>query len=458
MLTENLVSSLQSQFRGDLIQPQDPSYDEARKLFNGMIDKRPGLIARCSDVADVITAVNCARENGVVVAVRSGGHHGAGLGSCNDGLVVDLSAMRDIRVDPAMRTVRVGSGCTWGDVDHATHPFGLATVSGIISTTGVGGLTLGGGHGHLSRRYGLTIDNLLSVDMVLADGRFVTASDNQEPDLFWAVRGGGGNFGVATSFLFQLHLVSTVYAGPTLWDLDRADAVLRWYRDFLPAAPRELNGFFTFLRVPAGPPFPEHLHNRHMCGVVWCHCGEQDQAEALARAVREPAEPALHGVQAMPYPILQSAFDALYLPGDQWYWRGDFITEISDEAIERHLQFAQVPTPLSTMHLYPIDGAVHDVGPGDTAFSYREAIWSQVIVGVDPDPGKAAEITRWTKEYWEALHPFSAGGAYVNFIMDEGEERIRSTYRDNYARLAEIKRHYDPENLFRINQNIPPAP
>jgi len=457
MLTENLVSSLQSQFRGDLIQPQDPSYEEARKLFNGMIDKRPGLIARCSDVADVMTAINCSREAGVPVAVRGGGHNGAGLGSCDDGLVVDLSAMRGIRVDPAMRTVRVDGGCTWGDVDHATHAFGLATVSGIISTTGVGGLTLGGGHGHLSRRYGLTIDNLLSVDMVLADGRFVTASDNQYPELFWAIRGGGGNFGVATSFLFQLHPVSTVLAGPTLWELDQAAAVLRWYREFLPAAARELNGFFAFLRVPAGPPFPEHLHNRHMCGVVWCHCGAQGGAEALAQSVREPAEPALHGVQAMPYPMLQSAFDALYRPGDQWYWRGDFVTEISDEAIERHLQFAQVPTPLSTMHLYPIDGAVHDLGPGDTAFSFREAIWSEVIVGVDPDPAKAAEITRWTKDYWEALHPYSAGGAYVNFIMDEGDERIRSTYRDNYARLAEIKRQYDPENLFRINQNIRPA-
>jgi FAD/FMN-containing dehydrogenase len=458
MSTDTTLETFRTALRGTLIQAGDPDYDTARSLYNGMITKRPRLIARCANAADVISAVNFARGQGLTLAVRGGAHNGAGLGSCDDGLVIDLSAMRGIRVDPAMRTARVQGGCTWGDVDHATHAFGLATVSGIISTTGVGGLTLGGGHGHLSRQYGLTIDNLLEADLVLADGRFVTVSDTRHPDLFWAIRGGGGNFGVATSFLFQLHPVSLVNAGPTLWELEHSAAVLRWYREYITSAPESLNGFFAFLSVPPGPPFPEHLHNRKMCGVVWCHNGPEQEAERLLAAVREPAEPALHGVQPMPYPVLQSAFDGLYEPGLQWYWRGDFVTEISDEAVERHVEFAEVPTPLSTMHLYPVDGAVNRVGRNDTAFSYREAKWSEVIVGVDPDPVNAERITRWTRDYWEALHPYSAGGAYVNFIMnDEGQERVKTTYRDNHDRLARIKAEYDPDNLFRVNQNIRPG-
>ncbi|MDN3520987.1 FAD-binding oxidoreductase [Halomonas ramblicola] len=458
MSTDIARDTFQATLRGALLQAGDPDYEPARRLYNGMIDKRPRLIARCGNVGDVIRAVHFAREQGLPLAVRGGGHNGAGLGGCDDGLVIDLSALRGIRIDPAMRTARVEGGCTWGDVDHATHAFGLATVSGIISTTGVGGLTLGGGHGHLSRRYGLTIDNLLEADLVLADGRFVTVSETQHPALFWAIRGGGGNFGVATSFLFQLHPVNIVNAGPTLWELEHSAAVLRWYRDFIPNAPESLNGFFAFLSVPPGPPFPEHLHNRRMCGVVWCHTGSATEADKLLAAVHEPAAPALHGVQPMPYPMLQGAFDELYRPGLQWYWRGDFVTELSDTVIERHVEFAEVPTPLSTMHLYPVDGAVHRVGRNDTAFSYREAKWSEVIVGVDPDPANKERITQWTRDYWDALHPYSSGGGYVNFIMDdEGQERVRATYRDNYARLARIKAEYDPDNLFRINHNIPPV-
>ncbi len=459
MSTDTARDTFRADLRGTLLQTGDPDYEPARRLYNGMIDKHPRLIVRCGNVADVIRAVHFAREQGLPLAVRGGGHNGAGLGGCDDGLVIDLSALRGIRIDPAMRTARVEGGCTWGEVDHVTHAFGLATVSGIISTTGVGGLTLGGGHGHLSRQYGLTIDNLLEADLVLADGRFVTVSETQHPELFWAIRGGGGNFGVVTSFLFQLHPVSQVNAGPTLWELEHAGAVLRWYRNFITGAPESLNGFFAFLSVPPGPPFPEHLHNKQMCGIVWCHTGPEEEADRLlAAAVHEPAEPALHGVQPMPYPLLQSAFDDLYRPGLHWYWRGDFVTELSDAAIERHVEFAAVPTPLSTMHLYPVDGAVHRVGRKDTAFSYREAKWSEVIVGVDPDPANRDRIIRWTRNYWEALHPFSVGGAYVNFIMDdEGQERVRATYRDNYVRLARIKAEYDPDNLFRMNHNIPPA-
>ena len=457
MTNETTLEAYRAQLRGTLVQRSDAEYDQARKVYNAMIDKKPRLIARCADVADVIASVNFARENKLLLAVRGGGHNGGGLGVCDDGLVIDLSALRGIRVDPKAHTVRVEGGCKWGDVDHATHAFGMATPAGIISTTGVGGLTLGGGIGHLSRRFGLTIDNLLAVDVVLADGRFVTASARENEDLFWAVRGGGGNFGVVTSFEFRLHELSTVVAGPTLWPLDRAAEVMKWYRDFIGKAPPELNGFFAFLTVPPAPPFPEHLHLQKMCGVVWCYAGDPAQADKILEPVRA-LNPALYGVGPMPYPVLQSAFDALYPPGHQWYWRADFVNELSDEAIALHVEHgSQLPTMQSTMHMYPIDGAVHRVGRKDTPFDYRDAKWAAVIVGVDPDPANRDRITAWCKNYWDALHPYSAGGAYVNFMMDEGAERVQATYKDHYPKLAAIKQKFDPGNLFRVNQNIKPA-
>ncbi len=454
---EFAFEELRSNLRGALIRPADESYDEARSLYNAMIDKRPALIARCADAADVIACVNFARERELLVAIRGGGHNGPGLGSCDGGLVVDLSSMKGVRVDPAARTARVAGGATWGEVDHATHAFGLATVSGIISTTGVGGLTLGGGHGHLSRKYGLTIDNLLEADVVLADGTFVTASTEENEDLFWAIRGGGGNFGVVTSFLLRLHPVSTVVGGPTFWPLEQSAEVLHFYRDFIAEAPEELNGFFAFLTVPPAPPFPEELHLRKVCGIVWCYTGPEEDVEELLAPALEVGTPLMHGVSAMPYPMLQGAFDALYPPGMQWYWKGDFVRELTDEAIAEHVRFAETPTMHSTMHLYPIDGAVHRIGGDETAWSYRDVRWSKVIVGVDPDPANNDRITDWVRDYWEALHPHSAGGAYLNFMMEEGEDRIRATYQGNHERLARIKGKYDPENLFRVNQNIQPA-
>ena len=459
MLDESTVEQFKTALRGELIQQGDEGYDEARKVYNGMIDKRPRMIARCSDVADVISCVNFARENDMLLAVRGGTHNGAGWGVADDALVIDLSSMRSVRVDPEERTVRVEGGARWGDVDHASHAFGLAIPTGIISTTGVGGLTLGGGHGYLSRKYGLAIDNLLEADVVLADGRLVKASEEENEDLFWALRGGGGNFGVVTSFLFRGNPVSTVYAGPMLWELDRAEEIMRWYREFSPQAPEDLYGFFAFLVVPPVPPFPEHLHNRNMCGVVWCYCGPVEEAEEAFRPIREEVGPAaFEFLGPMPLPVLDSLFDGLYPPGLQEYWRGDFVNELSDEAIALHIRYgSELPTPLSTMHLYPIDGAVHQVGNNDTAFSYREATWSSVYFGCDPDPANAESITEWTKEYWAALHPYSAGGAYVNFMMDEGQERIKATYRDNFERLVAIKNEYDPTNLFRGNQNIKPT-
>jgi FAD/FMN-containing dehydrogenase len=458
MPDEAAITAFAAALRGPLIRSGDPAYEAARAVYNAMIDRHPALIARCADVADVVTAVAFARDHHLTVAIRSGGHHGAGLGTCDGGLVIDLSLMKGVYVDPGARTARVGGGCTWGDVDHATHAFGLATPSGIISTTGVGGLTLGGGLGHLTRACGLAVDNVLSAEMVLADGRIVTADKDHHPDLYWAIRGGGGNFGVVTSFLFKLHPISTVYAGPMLWELEQSAEVMRWYRDFITTAPDTLNGFFAFLKVPPGPPFPEHLHNKTMAGIVWCYTGPPDKAEEVFAPIRRVGTIALDLVGPLPQPALQSMFDALYPPGFQWYWRADFVKELSDEAIAQHVKHGStLPTLFSTMHLYPINGAAGRVGKNDTAWSYRDAVWNEVIVGVDPDPARAGELRDWTIAYWEALHPYSAGGAYVNMMMDEGQERVQAAYRDNYQRLVQVKSTYDPTNLFHVNQNIRPT-
>ena len=452
------VEQLRSRIRGEIIQPGDAAYDSACKVYNAMIDKRPALIARCVDVADVIAAVEYGRENKMLTAIRGGGHNGGGLGTCDDGLVIDLSRMKGVRVDPAARTVQVAGGCVWGDVDHATHSFGLAAPSGFISTTGVAGLTLGGGIGHLTRGCGLTIDNLLSVDVVLADGSFVTASEKENTDLFWAVRGGGGNFGVVTSFLFRLHPVKTVYAGPTFWPLEQTAEVMKVYREFILTAPENVNGFFAFLTIPPAPMFPAHLYLQKVCGIMWCCTGPADKAESALKPMRSVGKPLLDSVGEMPFPVVQSLFDALYPPGLQWYWRADFVKELSDKAIALHAEHgAKLPTMHSTMHLYPIDGAPHRVGKNDTAFSYRDANWAEVIVGVDPDPANKDKITNWCKDYFDALHPYSAGGAYVNFMMEEGQERVQAAFRDNYERLATVKKKYDPTNFFRVNQNIQPA-
>ncbi|MGW3117757.1 FAD-binding oxidoreductase [Streptomyces sp. NPDC001107] len=447
-------------FTGELIGPEDSGYEQARTVYNAMIDRRPALVARCADADAVARVIGFARAHDLPLAVRGGGHHGAGLGTVDGGVVADLSPLKDIHVDPVARSVRVGGGCVWGEVDRATNPHGLATPSGIVSTTGVGGLTLGGGLGHLTRRCGLTIDNVLAADIVLADGRQVRASADENTDLFWAVRGGGGNFGVVTSFLFRLHEVGTVIGGPTFWPVEISPEVLSAYRDFLPNAPRDLNAFFLYGTVPPAPPFPEDIQLRKTAGVVWCYAGDDPEAAAreMAPLLDALPTPMLHAVGPMPHPDLQSMFDGLYPPGHQWYWRADFVNEIPDEAVELHAKFgAEVPTVQSTMHLYPIDGAAHDVGPDDTPWAYRGAQWSTVYAGVDPDPASAELVRRWTVDYFEALHPYSAGGAYVNMMMDEGQDRVRASYRGNYDRLARIKADRDPDNVFRLNQNIRPS-
>jgi FAD/FMN-containing dehydrogenase len=458
MFTPDLVAELRGKLRGEVITPEDGRYEDTRKVYNAMIDKKPAAFAQCVDAADVMAAVGFARAHKLPVSIRGGGHNAGGLGVADGVLVIDLAPIRYVHVDPASRTVRVGGGCRWSDVDHATHAFGLAVPSGIVGSTGVGGLTLGGGMGHLTRKYGLTIDNLLSADLVLADGSFVTASADENSDLFWAIRGGGGNFGVATSFLFQAHPVHTVCAGPMMWEMEQSADIMKWYREFIVQAPEEINGFFMFFTVPPGPPFPEALHMKKMCGIMWCYTGTMEQANQVLQPLRDYRAPAAELFGPMPFPMLQGMFDGLYPPGLQWYWKADFFKELSDQAIETHIQHGQqLPTWMSTMHLYPVNGVAHRVGKNETAWSYRDAVWSEVIVGVDPDPANRPLITNWARNYFDAVHPFGAGGAYVNFMMDEGDDRVRATYSGNYERLAAVKAKYDPDNFFRVNQNIKPA-
>lgn len=359
------------------------------------------------------------------------------------------------RVSVDGRTVTVQGGCDWATVDEATYPAGGAVPSGTVSTTGVGGLTLGGGIGHLSRTYGLTIDNLLEATVVLASGQVVKTSNDSHPDLFWAIRGGGGNFGVVSDFTFRMQPVTDIIGGPTFWDIDRATEIFNWYREFLPAQDESLSGFLAMLRVPPGPPFPEELWSHPVVGVVWCYVGsDPEDAFAPIRAT----EPLVDGVQEMPLPALNSIFNPLVPPGLNWYWRADFVDELPDEVVAEHVRVgSDIPGLLSQMHLYPIDGAVQRVGPDETAFAYRQSSWAQVIAGIEPDTGDYAAAKGWVQRYWDATHPHSAGGAYVNFLMAEGEDRVRATYGQNYERLAAVKADYDPTNLFRVNQNIPPA-
>jgi FAD/FMN-containing dehydrogenase len=368
-----------------------------------------------------------------------------------------LSMMKGVRVDPKNRTVRVGPGCTTGDVDHATHAFGQAVPFGIISTTGVAGLTLSGGHGYLSRQYGLAIDNLVEADVVLADGSFVTTSETEHADLMWALRGGGGNFGVVTSFLFRTNPAKLLYGGPIIFDLSDAREVMRWYRGFQTKAPEDFYIWLGLQSVPPGDPFPKEHQGKKMCVLLTAHNGEG--GEAAVNAVRAALpKPIIDWAGPIPYTTLQGMFDALYPTGLQWYWKGDFVKTLPDAAIDVHIDNAAKASVFSAMHLYPIDAAVHRMGKGDTAWNTRDATWSMVIAGIDPDPATAQALKKWATDYWTAIHPFDLAGAYPNFMMDdEGEARVKASYGDNYPRLAALKAKFDPTNLFRVNQNIRPG-
>ena len=459
MNQETLVGFSQS-FAGLVIGRDHPDYEEARKLYNGMIDKRPLLIMRCADAADVIAAVNFGRDQRLPIAVRGGGHNAPGFGSVDDGLVIDLSMMNGVRVDPAQRTARVGAGCLTREVDHATHVFGQAVPFGVVSTTGVAGLTLGGGHGYLSRQYGLSIDNLLQADVVLADGSFVTASETDNADLLWALKGGGGNFGVVTGFLFRTHPAAMVYGGPIIFDQADAGTALRWYRQFQTTAPENFYIFAGLQTVPPGEPFPREHWGKRVCAFVICYNGPLAEGEAAVNTIRaELPPPIIDWAQAMPFPALQSMFDASLPKGLQHYWKGDFVQALSDAAIDAHIaQSATAPTPLCIMHLYPIDGAVQRQRREASAWGHRDVAWSMVIGAVGADPADAPALRQWAQDYWAAVHPFNLAGAYPNFMMDdEGDARVCAAYGDNYARLAALKAKYDPGNLFRINLNIRPG-
>ncbi|MFF4317948.1 FAD-binding oxidoreductase [Streptomyces sp. NPDC001568] len=451
------IDHLRERVRGGVVTPQDEAYDEARKVHNAMIDRRPAAVVRCVNAGDVMATVGFARENDLDLAVRGGAHSVPGFGTCDDGVVADLSGMRGVRVDPVRRTARAEGGATWGDFNAATHAFGLATTGGIISTTGVGGLTLGGGIGHLARGLGLSCDNLVSADVVTADGELLVADEEQHPDLFWALRGGSGNFGAVTSFEFRLAPVRDVYGGPMLFELKDAGDVLRAFRELIADAPEQLGAFPAFQIAPPLPFIPQDRHGDPFLLIVACWAGPIDEGEVALRPFHEIAPVVAEHVGPMPYPALNSAFDALVPPGLQHYWKANFVTELTDEAIEAHLRYGPlVPAVNSTVHIYPINGACHRVAPDATAFAYRDASFATVIAGMWPDAADNEANTAWVRDYYAATAPHSQEGGYINFMAEDDQDRIRINYKGNYDRLVEVKRRYDPGNLFHLNQNIAP--
>ena len=452
------VTALREGIRGTVTTADDAGYDEARKVRNGMIDKRPAVIVQPANAGDVMTAVRFAADNNLTAAVRGGGHSVPGFGTCDDGVVIDLSSMRGVRVDPMTHTARVSGGATWGDLNAATYPFGLATTGGIISTTGVGGLTLGGGIGYLARGLGLALDNLLAADVVTGDGSFHVASEKDDADLFWAIRGGGGNFGVVTSFEFRLSPVKDIYGGPMFYELDSAGDLFTFYREFIATAPEQFGGFPAYQIAPPLPFIPEERHGKTHALMVTCWAGDLDQGERVLQPFHDLAPVVAEMVGPMPYPALNSAFDALYPPGLRHYWKANFVTELTDDAIRAHIEHgSKVPELTSTMHIYPINGACHRVQPDSTAFAYRNANFATVIAGMWPDAKDDAANIAWVRDYYEATAPHSEEGGYINFMAEDDQDRIRANYKGNYDRLAEIKRRYDPGNLFRHNQNIAPS-
>ena len=452
------LDQLRERVRGEVVAAGDVGYDDARAVYNAMIDRHPAVVVRCTDAGDVMACVDHARENGLDLAVRGGGHSVPGFGTCDDGVVIDLSAMRGVRVDPGASMARASGGATWGDFNHATHKFGLATTGGIISTTGVGGLTLGGGIGYLTRGLGLSVDNLVSADVVTANGAMVTASEREHEDLFWAIRGGGGNFGVVTSFEFRLAPVDMIYGGPMFFELSDARAVLEWYRGIIADAPEGFGGFPAFQIAPPLPFIPEGRHGDTFLAFISCWTGSLDEGEVNLKSLRDVAPVVAEHIGPMPYPALNAAFDALVPPGLQHYWKASFAKELTDDAIAAHLEHGpKVPVVNSTVHIYPINGAAQRVASDATAFAYRDANFATVIAGMWPDPSQNDANIAWVKDYYAAIAPHSEEGGYINFMAEDDQARIRANYRGNYDRLTTVKRTYDPGNLFHLNQNIAPA-
>ncbi|MGC0332743.1 hypothetical protein RKD23_005733 [Streptomyces sp. SAI-170] len=446
---------LRDSLRGDIVEPGDPDYDEARKVYNAMIDKRPAIVVRAVDAGDVMATVDFARERGLPLAVRGGSHGVAGYGTCDDGVVLDLGRMRGTRVDPETRTARVEGGCTWADVNHATHAFGLATTGGVVSSTGVGGLTTGGGMGYLARRCGLACDNLLSVDLVTADGSFLTCTEEQNADLMWAVRGGGGNFGVVTSFVYRLHPIADILGGPTFYPLD--GEVIRRYREMIADSDGRLGALFAVALGPPLPFLPERWHGRPICGVIACWSGPEEQDDEIRTRLSGLGPVLGQMVERMPYPVINTLFDELLPAGLFHYWKGTFSRGLPDGAIDAYIDYgASTPSLESATVVFPLDGAVQRVGPQDTAFAYRDVDYATALSGTLTTREDCEAQRDWVRGFYDALLPHSAEGGYVNFFDGDDQNLVRSNYRANYDRLTQIKRRHDPGNLFRLNHNIAP--
>ena len=454
-LDEQLLGRLRGAVRGEIVEPGDPEYDEARMVYNALHDKRPAIVVRAVDTGDVMATVDFAREQGRALAVRGGSHSVAGHGTCDGGVVLDLGRMRGIRVDPDARTAWVEGGCTWADVNHATHAFGLATTGGIVSTTGVGGLTTGGGMGYLARRCGLACDNLTSVDLVTADGSFLTCTDEQNSDLMWAVRGGGGNFGVVTSFAYRLHPVADILGGPTFFPLD-AD-VMRRYRELIAEGDERLGALLVVGLGPPLPFLPERWHGRPLCGVVTCWTGPEDEDDGIRDRVAGLGPVLGRMVERMPYPVINTLFDELVPPGLFHYWKGAFSRGLPDGVVDAFVEYgATTPSIQSVTVVFPVDGACHRIRPEDTAFSYRDADYSIALSPTLTTREDCEAQKAWVRAFYKALEPHCAGGGYVNFMDADDHDRVRANYRGNHARLTALKRRYDPRNLFRLNHNIAP--
>jgi FAD/FMN-containing dehydrogenase len=447
--------------RGSVLTPGDSGYDEARSIWNALIDRRPALIVQCSGAADVVDAVNFAREQGLDLSIKGGGHNVAGNAVNDGGLVIDLSQMRGVHVDPESRTVRVQGGATWGDCDRETQLFGLAVPAGVVSTTGVAGLTLHGGLGHLRRKYGLTIDNLLSVDIVTADGQFRKASATENEDLFWAVRGAGSNFGVVTSFEFQAHPVGPmVFVGAIFYPLEDATKVLPAWRDFMAQAPEELSSLAICWSLPPAPPFPPELHGAPTVAVAACYCGSLEEGERIVQPLRELAEPLVDASGPWPWLGLQSGFDAIFGKGELRYWKSRALAELSAEAISDLVDLAgRRPAPLTDIAIWHHGGAMTRVAESETAYGGRDAPFLVTAEANWTDPAQNDEAISWAREVWDAMEPYTTGGVYLNFpgLGEEKEALAQAGYGENYERLTQLKAKYDPENLFRMNINIPPA-
>ena len=451
------IEHLREQMRGSVVVPGDANYDKARTVYNAMIDRRPAVVAQCVNAGDVSSAIRYARENHLDVAVRGGGHSVPGFGTVDGGVVIDLSGMRGVQVDPERRTARAEGGATWGDFNNATYEFGLATTGGIISTTGVAGLTLGGGIGYLCRGHGFSSDNLISADVVTADGRALKASENENEDLFWALRGGGGNFGVVTSLEFRLHPVKDIYGGPMFFELKDGATVIAAFRDYISKADERLGGFPAFQIAPPLPFIPENRHGEPFVAVIACWAGPPDEGEHALKPFRDAAPIVAEHVGVMPYPALNSAFDGLVPAGLQHYWKANFVRQLSDQAVEIHMEHGpKVPAVNSTVHIYPINGACHRTSPESTAFGHREANFATVIAGMWPDPQRNADNIQWVRDYSAAITPLSEAGGYINFMAGDDQSRVKENYGQNYDRLVSVKRSYDPDNVFHLNQNIKP--